>query len=76
MAIIQAFGMGVIVGESEIQGYLWLHSELEVSLGYMRPYLIKEEWTEEMVQVDAVVCICNPSTPVVNLGPASLYMVK
>lgn len=66
MAIIWAFGVGVMFEESECQGYLWLQSELEVSLGYMRPYLIKGEWAGEMVQVDTVVCVCNPSTPVVR----------
>ena len=25
------------VGESEVQGFLWLHSKFEATLGYMRP---------------------------------------
>ena len=25
------------VGESEVQDHLWLHSEFEATLGYMRP---------------------------------------
>lgn len=57
---------GVMVGESEVQGYLWLQSELEVSLGFKRPYLIKRERAGEMVQRDTIVCICNPGTPVVR----------
>lgn len=57
---------GVMVGESEVQGFLWLQSELEVSLGFKRPFLIKGERAGEMAQVDAIVCICNPGTPVVR----------
>lgn len=40
----------VKVGESEIQGHLWLCSEQKVSLAYVRPCLKMEEKTREIIQ--------------------------